>query len=207
MHPKDEDISKIATVDGTVYTTSLFELPAGGVGFAFGGQFRRETLKETPDPLNVAGDIVGNSRSRPPRGKKSYSLYAETIIPIFSPNNAIRGFYSLEFTAGARFEEFLNNNTNVLVPKVGMRWQPFGQELTLRSTWGEGYRQPSLEELFSAPISTLFGSSRSNEWWVLRAGNEYSYPEQSESATGGFSILQCRLRLHAEGCPWLNRVG
>src|SRR6266699_4729994 len=30
-HPKDEDTSKVATLDGTVYTTSLFELPAGGV--------------------------------------------------------------------------------------------------------------------------------------------------------------------------------
>ena len=61
VHPKDHDISKVWTLDGTVYTTSLFELPGGGVGFAFGGQFRRETLKETPDPLNLAGDIIGNS--------------------------------------------------------------------------------------------------------------------------------------------------
>src|SRR5438067_1611376 len=61
VHPKDEDISKIATVDGTVYTTSLFELPAGGIGFAFGGQFRREPLKDTPDSLILAGDIIGNA--------------------------------------------------------------------------------------------------------------------------------------------------
>src|SRR5881396_1203088 len=85
VHPKDEDISKIATVDGTIYTTSLFELPAGGVGFAFGGQFRRESLKEEPDMLNVEGDIVGNSPVPSAEGgRKTYAFYAETRIPIFS---------------------------------------------------------------------------------------------------------------------------
>src|SRR5881397_1480176 len=53
MHPKDEDASKLWTSDATIYTTALFNLPAGGVGFAFGGQFRRESLKENPDMLNV----------------------------------------------------------------------------------------------------------------------------------------------------------
>src|SRR6184192_4619316 len=141
-HPKDEDTSKVATLDGTVYTTSLFELPAGGVGFAVGGQFRRETLKERPDELNVKGDIAGNSPVPPATGgRKSYSFYAESRTPIFSPDFKVPGFYALEFTAGARFEEFLNNSSNVLVPKFGMRWQPFDEQLTIRSTWGEGYRE------------------------------------------------------------------
>src|SRR5437899_6667736 len=60
VHPKDEDTSKLWTLDATIYTTALFNLPAGGVGLAFGGQFRRESLKENPDMLNVEGDLVGN---------------------------------------------------------------------------------------------------------------------------------------------------
>src|SRR5438105_7223585 len=168
VHPKDEDTSKLATLDATIYTTDLFHLPAGGVGFAVGGQWRREQLSENPDILNLEGDIVGNSPVPGAQGSRnSYAIYAETRIPIFSPvtssysrgdgknpqlvsetHAAIPGFYSLEFTAGGRFEEFLNNNSNVLVPKVGMRWQPFDEQLTLRATWGEGFREPSLEELF-----------------------------------------------------------
>ncbi len=172
VHPKDEDTSKLWTLDATIYTTALFNLPAGGVGLAFGGQFRRESLKEEPDMLNVEGDIVGNSPVPTAEGgRKTYAFYAETRIPIFGPVTStyykgdeknpqlqretkamIPGFYSLEFTAGARFEEFLNNDTNVLVPKVGMRWQPFDEQLTLRATWGEGFREPSLEELFGSPL-------------------------------------------------------
>ena len=44
VHPKDVDTSKLATLDATIYTTALFKLPAGGVGLAFGGQFRRESI-------------------------------------------------------------------------------------------------------------------------------------------------------------------
>src|SRR5881397_2167850 len=120
-HPKDEDFSKLATLDGNIYTTSLFELPAGGVGFAVGGQFRRETLEENPDELNVKGDIAGNSPVPPARGgRKSYSFYAEARVPFFGENFNFPGLYSLEFTYGVRFEEFLNTDSNVLVPKFGM---------------------------------------------------------------------------------------
>jgi iron complex outermembrane receptor protein len=194
VHPKDEDVSKLWTADATIYTTSLFELPGGGVGFAAGGQFRRESLKETPDALNVEGDIIGNSPVPPANGgRKSYSLYAEARIPIFGPNNAIPGFHSLEFEDGVRFEEFLNNDSNVLVPKFGMRWQPLDEQLTLRATWSEGYRQPSLEELFSAPISTLqgtrdprFGGLFEPETNTLIQSNKNLQPEDSRSFSAGF---------------------
>jgi len=193
VHPKDEDVSKLWTLDASVYTTSLVELPGGGVGFAFGGQFRRESLKETPDMLNVEGDIVGNSPVPPANGgRKSYSLYAEARIPIFGPNNAIPGFHSLEFEDGVRFEEFLNNSSNVLVPKFGMRWQPLDEQLTLRTTWSEGYRQPSLEELFSAPISTLQGThdpltgANEPETNTLVQSNKRLQPEDSRSFSAGF---------------------
>src|SRR5207302_10960655 len=194
VHPKDEDISKLWTLDANIYTTSLFELPGGGVGFAFGGQFRRETLEETPDMLNVEGDIVGNSPVNTARGgRKSYSLYAEARIPIFGENFTFPGFHSLEFDDGVRFEEFLNNSTNVLVPKFGMRWQPLDEQLTIRATWSEGYRQPSLEELFSAPISTLFGThdplkggAFEPETNTLVLSNKNLQPEDSRSFSAGF---------------------
>src|SRR5947199_2007541 len=86
VHPKDEDTSKLATLDATIYTTDLFHLPAGGVGLAVGGQWRREQLSENPDILNLEGDIVGNSPVPGAQGSRnSYAIYAETRIPIFSP--------------------------------------------------------------------------------------------------------------------------
>ncbi len=156
VHPKDEDTSKLATVDANLYTTALVDLPAGGVGLAFGGQFRRETLSENPDALNLAGDISGNSPVPAAQGgRRSYAFYIESDIPVFSEKNGIPGLHAFNITAAGRYEAFRNNDTDALVPKVGLRWQPFDDQLTIRATWGEGFREPSLEELFSAPISGL----------------------------------------------------
>src|SRR5204862_244682 len=88
IHPTDLDTSKLATIDATIYTTALFDLPAGGIGFALGGQFRRETLDENPDQLNINGDVSGNSSIATAHGgRKSYAIFVETSIPIFSERN------------------------------------------------------------------------------------------------------------------------
>ncbi|MGZ4985143.1 MAG: TonB-dependent receptor plug domain-containing protein [Chthoniobacterales bacterium] len=194
IHPVDRDETKLGTIDGTIYTTDLFDLPAGGVGFAFGGQFRRETLDENPDQLNVLGDVAGNSAILPAHGgRKSYAFYAETSIPIFSRQNAIPGFYALDLTAAGRFEDFENNNTNVLVPKIGLRWQPIDEQLTLRATWGKGFREPSLEELYTQGVfdirashDPMNGGAFEPETQTLIIGNTNLAPEDSESISFGF---------------------
>lgn len=160
IHPKDVDTSEVAVLDLNIYTTQLFKLPAGGVGFAFGGQFRREQLTQDVDQLSIDGDIIGNSPGAVTQaGRKDWAIYAESDIPIFSPTFNFPGFYALNLTAAVRYEEFRNNNTNVAVPKFGIRWQPFDETLTIRSTIGKGFREPSLIELFGSPTSGLTGAT------------------------------------------------
>ncbi|PYL61358.1 MAG: hypothetical protein DMF24_07420, partial [Verrucomicrobia bacterium] len=119
---KDIVTSKLATLDLNIYTTDLFDLPAGGVGLAFGGQFNRESYRIDPDDQNRLGENADTSSFPPVKaGRKSWGIYAETLIPIFSPKWHIPGFYALEFSAGIRFDEWLNNDTNAAVPKVGSR--------------------------------------------------------------------------------------
>jgi iron complex outermembrane receptor protein len=193
IHPVDIDTSKLATVDATLYTTDLFDLPAGGIGFAIGGQFRRETLDEAPDQLNINGDVAGNSAIAPAHGgRKSYAIFVETSIPIFSEKNAIPGFHALDINAAGRYEAFLNNDTDVAVPKIGVRWQPMDDSLTLRFTWGLGFREPSLEELYSAPISDIQpshdpmnGGAFEPETTTLIQSTPSLQPEDSETFSGG----------------------
>jgi iron complex outermembrane receptor protein len=193
VHPRDLDTSKLATVDATIYTTALFDLPAGGIGFALGGQFRRETLDENPDQLNIAGDISGNSSIATAHGgRKSYAIFVETSIPIFSEKNAVTGFHALDVNAAGRYEAFLNNDTSVAVPKIGVRWQPVDDTLTIRFTWGLGFREPSLEELYSAPISDIQpshdpknGGAFEPETTTLIQSTPDLQPEDSETFSGG----------------------
>ena len=156
INPKDVDTSKLATLDLNIYTTSLFKLPAGGVGFAFGGQFRKEQLTQDVDQLSLDGDIAGNSKGASTNaGRQDWAVYAESNIPITSPTFNFPGLYSVELDAAVRYEAFENNNSNVAVPKFGIRWQPFDETLTIRSTIGKGFLEPSLIELYGSPTSAL----------------------------------------------------
>jgi iron complex outermembrane receptor protein len=153
---RDLTKSALTAADFHVYTTDLFEMPAGTVGFAFGGDWRREQYDFNPDDENKTGDQIGVGIARPSfGGRKAYGIFAETQIPITSPKMGIPGLYSLEFNASGRFEEFRNNDTNVVVPRIGVRWQPFNEELTIRATWGEGFIEPSLASLYGAPLFIL----------------------------------------------------
>ena len=171
VHPKEVDTSKLATIDFSIYTTQLFKLPAGGVGFALGGQFRRESLSQDPDLLALDRDLFGESTlalenttrfPAPPSpasfthgGRKVFAVYAETSIPIFSAENAVTGFHALELKVAGRFEAWLNNDTNAAVPDLGLRWEPLDDSLTIRVNWQEGFREPSLQELYQTPREGL----------------------------------------------------
>jgi iron complex outermembrane receptor protein len=202
---KDYQTSKLATLDFTLYTTSLFKLPAGAVGFAVGGQFRRESISQLPDQFALDGDLAGSATENiTDAGRKSFGISGETNIPIFGPANSLPGFYALELTASGRYEDYRNNNTNILVPKLGIRWQPFDESLTLRSTWGEGFREPSLFELYFSPVSGFFpttdplptslggpptplpdDSRFDQETPILTKSNQNLQPEDSRNFTAG----------------------
>ena len=196
VFPKEVDTSKLATYDLNIYTTSLFKLPAGGVGLAFGGQFRRETLQQEPDQLLVLGDLLGTGPGNfTHAGRKTYAFYAEGDIPIFGDGFTAPGLHALEFTAAARFEDFLNNDTNVLVPKFGVRWQPFDDSFTVRATWGEGFHEPSLIELFGTPTQGITGGGSifdpatrtliTDDIPFIIRSNPTLQPEDSRSFSGG----------------------
>jgi iron complex outermembrane receptor protein len=209
LRTRDIFTSKLATLDLNIYTTDLFDLPAGGVGLAFGGVFSRESYQIDPDDQNRLGEQIGVGFVEPVKaGRKSWSLYAETLVPIFSPKFHIPLFYSLELSAGVRYSEWLNNDTNAAVPKVSIRWQPFDESLTLRSSWGEGFLEPSMTQLYGprrfilgpahftgfAPAA-IFGPPGSStnplqdvaepETTIEQLPNKNLHPEHDRSWTGG----------------------
>ena len=190
VSPRDLATSKIASADLNIYTTDLFDLPAGGVGLAIGGYFGRETLTIDPDDSSRLGGVLGGGLSPPSHsGRREYAFYAESLIPLFSPAMGVPGFHSLEFNAAARFEYWKNNDTNTLVPKVGVRWQPFDEQLTIRSTWGEGFREPSLTALFGFTtfqlVPTSYHGNVNEDTRFEIDANPFLAPERSRTWSGG----------------------
>src|SRR5439155_20728436 len=106
LHKRDLLTSKLATLDINIDTNDLFDLPAGSVGLAFGGVFSREAYTIDPDDQNRLQQNAGVGRITATKaGRKEWAIYAEALVPIFSPKFNIPGFYSLEFTGGVRYEE------------------------------------------------------------------------------------------------------
>ncbi|HSU86506.1 MAG TPA: TonB-dependent receptor, partial [Chthoniobacterales bacterium] len=185
--------SKLATLDLNIYTTNLFALPGGPVGLALGSFFSRETYEINPDDqanINQPEQLGEGGVTPVNAGRKEVAFYGEIRVPIFSPEIGIAGLRSLELDAGARFEEFRNNNTNVLVPKVALRWQPFDEQLTIRSTWGEGFLEPSMTELYGPPVFGIgpsdFMGQINPETTVTGLPNKNLTPEDDRTWTGGF---------------------
>jgi iron complex outermembrane receptor protein len=212
LHEHNLFEGKLATFDLNIYTTDLFDLPGGPVGLALGGSFSRQEYVINPDDqanllhpqeLGVGGTHAVRA------GRKEVAFYAETLIPITSPSMGIPGLHSLELDAGGRFEDWRNNDTNTMVPKVALRWQPFDEQLTLRSTWGEGFLEPSMAQLYGPTIfglgpahfhgfapAAIFGPAGSAtnplqdvvnpETTVQELPNRHLAPEHDRTWTGGF---------------------
>jgi len=212
LHEHNLFTGKLATFDLNIYTTDLFDLPGGPVGLALGGSFNRETYDINPDDQArlIHPQELGVGGTTPVKaGRKEVAFYGEIRVPITSPEMGIPGLHSLEFDAGGRFEDWRNNDTNAMVPKVTLRWQPFDEQLTIRSTWGEGFVEPSMTQLYGPTVfglgpahfkgfapAALFGAPNSPtnplqdvinpETTVQELPNKNLSPEHDRTFTAGF---------------------
>lgn len=115
----------------------LFELPAGMVGMAIGLERREESGYDTPDPLTATGESSGNQRDATTGSFRLDEAYVELSIPVLE---------NLLLTPAMRFSDHSTFGSESTA-KVGLEFRPF-DELLVRATWAEGYRSPSISQLF-----------------------------------------------------------
>jgi iron complex outermembrane receptor protein len=148
-------------------TGNLFTLPAGPISFAIGGEHRTEHINDQPDALLASGQTIGAAAfvsnfspinsNLPAKGSRDvWSIYWEVLLPVTSPLWNCPGLSSLELGYQERFDNYSDFGSTER-PKFFVRWQPIDPSLTLRATFNEAYRAPTLGELFTsqAQISVL----------------------------------------------------
>src|SRR5205085_7247935 len=120
----------------------LFNLPAGPVSFALGGEYHGERFTRDRDALNNTFSSIGSvDRQSIKNNRDVWSMYQEVRIPVASPTWNFPGAYSLEFDIAER-EEWYSQNTsavpaflapaqpststqfNTQRPKFSVRWEP-----------------------------------------------------------------------------------
>lgn len=123
----------------------LFDLPAGPVGFAVGYEHRFQLGTFTPDPIIAAG-LGSDIPAQPARGSfNSDEAYAEIRVPLLKETPF---FYSLELDGAVRHADYSTSGSSTTYTGSAL-WKPF-QDLLLRGSYAEGFRAPSIGELFGA---------------------------------------------------------
>ncbi len=121
----------------------LFQLPAGSLDFAAGYEYRDLTGTYQPDAVVVAGDSNGVP-SKPTAGSYNVGeVYVELNAPLVVDAPFAKHF---DLSLATRYSDYstFGNTTN---SKIGLRWQ-LNDDITLRGTYAQGFRAPSIGELF-----------------------------------------------------------
>jgi outer membrane receptor protein involved in Fe transport len=195
---RDENSSTIGDAGISATTGELFELPAGSVGAAFGADFRREAVDQSPDSNLQAGDILGATPASPiQRQRKIASFSAELEIPIFSAKHSANLAHGLSLNVAGRYEDFVTSKRHAAVPKLGLRWTPVNDDLVFRASWGKGFREPSLFELFAPPVSALAPITDTKPG----RGNAFE-PEQPVTLSGNPRLAAESTKSYNVGVVW-----
>jgi iron complex outermembrane recepter protein len=132
-----------------ILNATPFDLPAGKFGLAMGGSYQAENLSLQVDGLTKQGLVPGLNPANVFAGgsRKTAAGFIEANIPVLGKDQDIPMAHALEINAAGRYQTF-DPGGDALVPKVGIRWQPFDEQLTFRASYGQGFIAPSIYNLF-----------------------------------------------------------
>ena len=155
------------------FNGDLFNLPAGPVSFAIGGEYDAPRFTRDRDALNQTFNTIGSTDGQSYRVNRDiWGIYEEIRVPFTSPTWNFPAFYSFEVDFAER-EEWYSTNTSAVLPsglfpkvdaahstydaqkpKVSVRWQPLDPKyigaLTLRGSYTEAFHAPTLSEVTPA---------------------------------------------------------
>ncbi|MBL9134297.1 MAG: TonB-dependent receptor [Verrucomicrobiales bacterium] len=161
--------TSLISVDGRV-NGNLFELPAGAVQLAVGGEHREEEGESVPDDNKRSGDLIGFTGAAPLKGSRDIDAgYGEIFIPIFSKDNAITGLYALNVRAQARYENY-SDFGDTTKPGVKLGYNPIDENFTIHASYSESFRAPTYSDLYTTV--------------------QEDFPEIRDPYTGAFAQIQ-----------------
>ncbi len=131
--------TRIVVMDGSL-SFDAFQMANGPVPLAVGFEYRDEKFDQDYDALQNAGIVFGSAGGDDLGGARAaYAVYAETSIPVLD---------NLDVELKVRRDHYndFGNSTN---PQISVGWRPL-DTLLLRASWGQGFRAPSMSELYTS---------------------------------------------------------
>lgn len=118
----------------------IYELDGRSVQMAVGVEYREEDVSDVPDDQFQRGLIFGTEAVSAAAARDQYAAFVEFSIPVSD---------DLELQLAGRYDDYsdFGNTTN---PKIALRWAP-SDDITVRASWAEGFRAPSLAQIGLGP--------------------------------------------------------
>lgn len=133
-----ENISQGVVID---WAAALpFELPAGEVGYSVGVEYRDIKQRDEQDSLSNSGNVVGAYGGDVVGGRQYRAAFLEVEVPLHE---------TVTLTAATRYDDYSLPDQGQLSSSAGIRFQPF-ENLVLRTSYSEGFRVASVEEVTGA---------------------------------------------------------
>ncbi len=165
-----------------------WELPAGKVGVAFGGDYRKEAGRNVATQLGAdAGYATANYSNFPAAAYNVMEGFLEVNAPILKDTIVD----SLDFSAAGRITSYSTSGM-VETWKLGLASQ-VNEDIRLRTTWSVDIRAPTLFELF-APSSVNTGNCNDPKTGLTQScvtnviGNPALKPEVARTISGGIAL-------------------
>ncbi len=163
---------------GASISGEVFDLPAGPVGVALGGEYRQEKSSYSPDFFASTGDLQGGTNAGPVSGSFDvYEIFGEVAVPLLS---GLAYVEDLSVEAGFRYSDY-SNIGSVTTWKAGGSYSPI-DEVRLRAIYQRAIRAPSISELYGAaqqsfePVSDPCSASSNPSAAVLAVCQQQGLP-------------------------------
>ena len=190
-----------SNLQATISNTSLFELPAGPVGFAAVAEYGKQGYNLNPDPLALT-DYYFSWKDSDGEGKRSHgAIGGEVRVPVLS---------FLTLTGAGRYDNFrfAGRSIGKFTYNGGAELRPT-DSILIRAAYGTAFRAPDLHYIFTGPGNI---ESSVNDYKlcaeegqdiedcdyadtgviVNRNGNRALKPETGRSLTAGFVFSPSR---------------
>jgi len=139
---------------------ALFDLPAGTVHVALGGElYVQHILKDAVGNTNIGPSSIGASLQRYHYERVVSSGFAEVQVPVISPEMGIPLVHKLSFDVSGRIDSFsdVGETSN---PKFAMEWAPV-EDLKLRANYSTAFVAPPLLSIGDQSLGYMYAGGAS----------------------------------------------
>ncbi|TQV79416.1 TonB-dependent receptor [Exilibacterium tricleocarpae] len=137
------DISTENTSAGLSLDGAFEGFGTGQIGWASGFEVASETYKDQYDSFREANNVIGSAGNTASGSRSRWAAFAEVEVPLFT------GFST---NIAVRYDDYDDFGSEAS-PQIAFRYQP-NDVVTLRASWGEGFKAPNLTDLGSSLASS-----------------------------------------------------